>query len=328
MRRPICVDPFLDLILLLRPQATLWARIDAAGRWGVSFRARQDLLFCWVERGTCQFVRPEAAPITLQPDDFILVRTSSPFTLTSDPTLAPEDSEALVAAAGHTSMTLGHGTDAPAVLRGGRFVFDTANEKLLMELLPQVVHLSSLNIASGRLRALLTMNEQESASPGPGSDFVIARLMELLFVEILRSNAPGVGRPEAGLLAGLADPVIALALRAMHGGVAQPWTVAALARLCYLSRSGFSDRFRTLLGVGPMAYLQRWRMALAKDELRRGSRTVNEIAMAVGFQSASAFSTAFTRAVGCAPSRFAATTQKASLALRGGNPTRHELQQA
>ncbi len=234
-----------------------------------------------------------------------MVRTSTPFTLTSDPGLEPEDSEKIVAALGHTGMQLGQGTASPVVLHGGRFVFDTANGKLLTGLLPQVVHIASSDTSSGRVSALLSMNEQESRSPGPGSDFVIARLMELLFVEILRSGTPSINPIQTGLLAGLADGVTAIALTAIHGAVAQPWTVASLARLCHLSRSGFSYRFRTVMGIGPIEYLQQWRIALAKDELRHGTRTIGEIAQSVGFQSASAFSTAFTRAVGCSPRRFA-----------------------
>lgn len=86
--------------------------------------------------------------------------------------------------------------------------------------------------------------------------------------------------------------------------MAQPWTLAQLARLCASSRSGFSRRFTQVVGLAPMTYLQRWRIALAKDELREGRRSVGEIARLVGFQSSSAFSTAFTRTVGCSPRRF------------------------
>ena len=305
------MDPFLDFIHLLRPQATLWAGIHATGRWGVSFRQRNDLLFCWVTEGECQLLRPRLPAIFLRKDDFALVRTTTPFTLTSDPSLVPQESERVVAAAGHTSMRLGRGKASPVLLRGGRFVFDTANERLLTDLLPQVVHIAATDAVSHRLRALLALNEQESASPGLGSDFVIARLMELLFVEVLRSGAPGIDPARTGLLAGLADPVVSMALSAMHQSVARPWTVATLARLCHLSRSGFSYRFRAVVGLGPIEYLQGWRIALAKDELRRGSRTVAEIALSIGFQSGSAFSTAFTRAVGCSPTRFAAAGEHA-----------------
>ena len=153
--------------------------------------------------------------------------------------------------------------------------------------------------------SLLNLNEMETLEPGPGSEFLIARLMELILVEMLRRETPKVDDQPTGLIAGLLDPAIASALLAMHGEIAREWSVAELARLCGVSRSGFAKRFKGVLGVGPIEYLMHWRMAVAKDELRRGTRSISEIALAVGFQSPSAFSTSFTRAVGCSPKRFA-----------------------
>jgi AraC-like DNA-binding protein len=97
----------------------------------------------------------------------------------------------------------------------------------------------------------------------------------------------------------------AAALSAMHGDIARDWTVASLARLCGVSRSKFATRFRDIVGMAPIEYLQHWRMAHAKDELRLGTKSIGTIALAMGFQSLSAFSTAFTRVVGCSPRRFA-----------------------
>ena len=302
------MDPFLDLIYLLRPQATLWGRTDAVGRWGVSFRKRDDLLFCWVERGECQLIRPLSPPIDLQPDDFVLVRTSTSFSLTSDPLIEPVDSETIVSAT--RGLTLGDGVDAPVTLHGGRFVFATANEDLLAGLLPPLVHIRADDTPSWRVRSLLKMNQAESLAPGAGSSFIIVRLMELILVEILRNEALKLDQEHTGMLAGLADPVTACALIAMHRNVAHDWTVADLARLCGLSRSSFAARFSKVVGTGPIEYLMRWRMALAKDELNRGERSSGQIALAIGFKSSSAFSTAFTRAVGCAPKLFAATKNK------------------
>ncbi len=91
----------------------------------------------------------------------------------------------------------------------------------------------------------------------------------------------------------------------MHNEVAGIWTVAKLARLSGVSRSTFATRFRTVMGLGPIEYLANWRIALAKDELSCGKKTIGEIALSVGFHSSSAFSTAFTRAVGCSPKRYA-----------------------
>ena len=297
------MDPFLDLIQLLRPQATLWGRTDAVGRWGVSFRQRNDLLFCWVERGECLLIRQSATPINLRPNDFVLVRTSTSFSLTSDPTVASLDSETIVSAM--RGLTLGEGVDNPVTLHGGRFVFDSVNQSLLTALLPPLVHIRADDTPSWRVRSLLKMNQVESITPGVGSSFIIVRLMELILVEILRNETLQLDGERTGMLAGLADPVIAGALVAMHGDVARDWTVAGLARRCGLSRSSFAARFAKVVGTGPIKYLMHWRMALAKDQLQRGKRNSGQIALAVGFKSSSAFSTAFTRAVGCAPKHFA-----------------------
>ena len=114
---------------------------------------------------------------------------------------------------------------------------------------------------------------------------------------------------QTGLLGGLADPVTARALSAMQKDVADSWTVSSLGRLCGVSRSTFAARFRQIMGTGPIEYLLHWRMALAKDELRRGSKSIGEIALAIGFQSSSAFSTAFSRAVGSSPKGFAVSVR-------------------
>ena len=302
--RPNLIDPFLDLIRLLQPQATLWGAIRAGGRWGVGFRERHDLLFFRVDRGRCLLLRSSKEPIRLESGDFVLIRTVAPFVLASDPQAEPVDSETLVATTRSTTMRVGLGKTKPATIRGGRFLFDTANEDLLIHLLPPLVHVALRTFNSARILALLSMNETESNAPSPGSDFVVARLMELLFVELLRGEALTAEPTQTGMLHGLADPVTARALATLHSDTAKQWTTSKLARLCGCSRSAFNLRFTTIVGVAPMRYLQRWRMAVAKDELRRGERSIAEIAFLIGFHSGSAFTRAFTRSVGCSPTYF------------------------
>jgi AraC-like DNA-binding protein len=308
--RPIFVDPLLDLITLLRPRAMLTAGIYAAGQWGVSFRQRDDVLFCWVEVGECQLVRAGPSPLHLRPGDFVLIRTETPFTLTSDPCVEPKDSETLVTATNDPVLRLNGNLEPTVILRGGRFVFNTANEPLLTALLPSLVHIAADNTSSWRMQSLLKLNEAESARPGLGSEFIATRLLEVIFVEILRHEAVRVDREKTGLLACLSDSVTARAISALHGDVAHDWTVASLARLCGVSRSTFATHFRKVAGIGPIEYLLRWRMALARDELRAGRRSIGEIAFAIGFQSSSAFSTAFTKAVGCSPRKFLHQVEK------------------
>jgi transcriptional regulator GlxA family with amidase domain len=114
------------------------------------------------------------------------------------------------------------------------------------------------------------------------------------------ANAP------PGLLKGLGDPRLATALQRMHARIDHAWTVPELAQAAALSRSSFFERFSRSVGVAPMAYLLGWRMAIAKDLLRRGELQVAQIAERVGYGSASAFGVAFRRHAGMAPGRFAA----------------------
>ena len=300
------MDPLLDLMRLVRPRAALFGGgFDAFGDWGLAFRKRNDLLFCWIERGECQLIRPGCEPVVVRPGDFVLIYTSTSFILASDTSIAPLDSEAAVVAAGRVRLTLGSGVDRPVTLHAGKFLLAKANEDLLASLFPPVIHIVAGDESLGQVRTLLAMNELEARQPRSASEFVIVRLVELVLVEILRTRPMRAGAEMSGLLAGLADKVAAKALAAMHRDVARDWTVDALASLCGVSRSTFAARFRTVVGMAPIDYLFRWRMALAKEALSLGAQSVSAIAFSIGFQSSSAFATAFTRAVGCSPTSFA-----------------------
>jgi AraC-like DNA-binding protein len=136
---------------------------------------------------------------------------------------------------------------------------------------------------------------------------VLTRLVELLLIEALRA-APSAHAPP-GLLRGLADATLAPAIRHMHDHVSRSWTVGQLARTAALSRSTFCERFTRTVGLPPMEYLLGWRMAVAKDLLRRGDLAIGEVAERVGYGAASTFSTAFSRHVGVPPSRYAASAR-------------------
>jgi AraC-like DNA-binding protein len=107
------------------------------------------------------------------------------------------------------------------------------------------------------------------------------------------------------LLSNLGDQKIAAALRTLHADIKRPWTVAQLADVASASRSLFAERFNRIVGMPPSDYLMHWRMALAKDALRCRDGRLAEVAFACGCQSASAFSTAFSRVAGCSPARYA-----------------------
>lgn len=181
---------------------------------------------------------------------------------------------------------------------GGYFVFDNADSQLLVSLLPVQIHIRNVE----RLTVLVELLIEEAADARAGRELVLGRLVEILMVEALRVTQSQDASP--GLLRGLSDPRLAAAIRQMHGDMARPWTMAELAREAGMSRSAFFDRFNRLVGRSPIDYLTGWRMALAKDLLATRDVGLEEVARRVGYGSASAFSTAFSRHVGEPPGRF------------------------
>ena len=293
-------DPLSEVIELLRPRAVFSRRISGAGRWGVAYSAFGHPSFCAVLKGSCRLAVDGQRALTLEAGDFVLLPATPGFTISGFEAVRPVRLDPKVTAARLADVR--HGTrDGPPDVRllGGWFVFDSPDAALLVSLLPAVVHLRGAE----RLSVLVRLVDEESSERRPGRDLVLTRLVEVLLIEALRST-PGENAPP-GLLRGLVDAHLASAIRQMHGKLARSWTVTDLAKTAALSRSAFFERFTRTVGLPPMEYLLAWRMAVAKDLLRRHDFGLAEVAERVGYGSASTFSTAFSRHVGQPPSRYA-----------------------
>jgi AraC-like DNA-binding protein len=293
-------DPLSEVIALLRPRAVSSKRISGAGRWGVRYSDYGEPSFCTVLEGSCRLAVDGHPAITLEAGDFVLLPATPGFSLSGFESVPLEHVDPKVTL--HPTDEVRHGTPDghPDVrLLGGWFVFDSLDASLLESLLPAVIHLRRAE----RLSVLVRLVGEESSEQRSGRDLVLTRLVEVLLIEALRAT-PGEDAPP-GLLRGLADARLAPAIRRMHGHVAHRWTVTQLAQTAALSRSAFCERFARTVGLPPMEYLLAWRMALAKDLLRRRELALAEVADRVGYGSASAFSTAFSRYVGQPPGRYA-----------------------
>ena len=141
----------------------------------------------------------------------------------------------------------------------------------------------------------------ESLGGGPGNSDMLARLTELLFVEVVRRYMRQLPAAHPGWLAGVRDPIVGQALRLLHARPGEPWTVEELARAVAVSRSTLAERFTALIGETPMRYLATWRMQLAQHLLKHTTLSLAEIAGRVGYDSDVAFNHAFKRHVGQSP---------------------------
>ena len=293
-------DPLSEVIALLQTRTVFSKRISGAGRWGVRYSAFEQPSFCAVLEGSCRLAVDGERPLTLEAGDFVLLPATPGFTMSGFEPVRPERIDPKVTPAPTGEVRHGTRGGRPDVrLLGGYFIFDSPDAALLVSLLPAVMHVRGVE----RLSVLVRLVGDESNEQRSGRDLVLTRLVEVLLIEALR-EAPAEGAPP-GLLRGLADPRLAPAIRQMHRQVARPWTVAELAKVAALSRSAFFDRFTRTVGMPPMEYLLAWRMAIARDLLRRHDAGVADVAERVGYGSASTFSTAFSRHVGQPPGRYA-----------------------
>jgi AraC-like DNA-binding protein len=294
------VDPLSQVIALLRPRAVFTKGISGAGRWGVRYSDFGQPSFCAVLEGGCLLAVDNQRAVTLEAGDFVLLPATPSFTISGFDAVKPLLIDPKVAASQKGEVRHGRRGGRPDVrLLGGYFAFESPDAALLVSLLPALLHVRGVE----RLSLLVKLVGEESGEKRSGRDLVLTRLIELLLIESLRSK-PGENTPP-GLLRGLADARLAAAVRYMHGDPARSWTVAQLATKVALSRSAFFERFTRAVGVPPMEYLLAWRMALAKDLLRREDLELDEVAERVGYGSASTFSTAFARYVGQPPRRYA-----------------------
>jgi len=297
---PDMSDPLSDVITLLRPRTVFSKGISGAGPWGVRYSAFDQPSFCAVLEGSCRLAVDGQDALTLEAGDFVLLPATPGFTMSGFEPVSPKHIDPKVTPAPTGEVRHGTRGGRPDVrLLGGYFVFDSPDAGLLVSLLPALVHVRNVE----RLSVLVRLVGEESSERRSGRELVLARLVELLLIEALRSTS-GKGAPP-GLLRGLADAQLAPALRQMHAQLARSWTVAQLAKKAGLSRSAFFDRFARTVGLSPMEYLLAWRIAVAKDLLRRDDFELAEVAERVGYSSASTFSTAFSRHVGQPPGRYA-----------------------
>ncbi len=293
-------DPLSEVIALLAPRTVFSKRISGAGRWGVRYSDYGEPSFCAVLEGSCHLAVDGHPAILLEAGDFVLLPATPGFTMSGLQPVTPERIDPKVASAPTDEVRHGTADGHPDVrLLGGYFVFDSPDATLLASVLPAVVHVRGVE----RLSVLVRFIGEECSEQRSGRELVLTRLVEVLLIEALRTT-PAEAAPR-GLLRGLADARLAPAIRQMHGQVARSLTVTQLAQTAALSRSAFFERFSRTLGVPPMEYLLAWRMALAKDLLRRDELALAEVAERVGYGSSSTFSTAFSRYVGEPPSRYA-----------------------
>ncbi|ETA51799.1 AraC family transcriptional regulator [Rhodobacteraceae bacterium PD-2] len=291
-------DPLADVVSLLKPVPSISKRVTGGGGWRVERTEMGNPFYCAIVAGGCLLTPSGRDPIRLEAGDFVLVPEIFDFVMTG---LVPPGPQATTRWEEISPGVIRQGDpEAPTdvIMLVGHCAFASRDRSLLVSLLPDIVHVHGQD----RLMHLVQMIDDETRSARVARDMVLERLLELLLIEALRSTADTIAFP--GMLRGLADPQLSVALRKIHADPGRPHSVAALAKSAAMSRSTFYERFHREIGAAPMEYVTNWRMALARDMLMKRTAPIAEIAREVGYGSASAFSVAFVRHTGRPPGAF------------------------
>ncbi len=298
------MDPLSDVLSLLKPRNQFYAGLDAAGDWSFDFPPHQGIKFTAVMRGTCWgFTNDLAQPLRFDAGDCFLLNCGRRFVLSSDPALPPQESAHILEAAYRDGIAV-HNGGGEVFLISGRFDFTGSHTAALFEALPALVNIPGASSQAGILRWSLDQLTAELHSPQPGGALLSTHLVHLMLVQVLRLFLASHGEMPQGWFLALTDRRISPAIGAIHAEPARHWTLEGLARIAGVSRTVFAQRFKALVGRTAMDYLARWRMLLAADRLRAGSESVSGIAFSLGYESESAFSTAFKRIMACSPSQY------------------------
>jgi len=265
--------------------------------------AERVVIFHLITEGECYVELAGEPPVHLIAGDAIIFPQGDAHRMTSQPGLPPATGGRLAEVLTRRPRQLAYGGGgATTRLVCGYLACDARLAGMLLAGLPALVRVNVRGSSAGTwLEASVRYALAEARSPRPGGAGVLAKLSEVLFIEVLRLYMNEQGEGRTGWLAGVGDRIVGAALNALHKSPAHAWTLDELARTAGSSRSVLAERFQQLVGSSPMQYLTQWRMLLAANLLCRSNAPLASIAEDVGYQTDTAFSRAFRREYGAPP---------------------------
>jgi AraC-like DNA-binding protein len=265
--------------------------------------AERVVIFHLITEGECHVEIGDQPPVHLTAGDVVVFPQGHAHRMCSQPGVPPAKGARLDEVLARRPRQLIYGGGGPATrLVCGYLACDRRLAEMLLAGLPVLLRVNVRGSSAGMwLEASVRYALAEARSPRPGGAGVLAKLAEVLFIEVLRLYVNQQSEGRIGWLAAVGDRIVGAALNQLHARPAHTWTVDELAREAHTSRSVLAERFQYLVGSSPMQYLTQWRMLLAANLLTRSNAPMARIAEDVGYQTDTAFSRAFRREFGSPP---------------------------
>jgi AraC-like DNA-binding protein len=301
------MDALTDILNSMRMRGGVFFRCEFSAPWGMDIGQTPVAEFHVIVRGHCWLkMAGEAEPIHLQGGDLLVFPHGHAHELLDSPSTISSTAQEIVGSKKiehYGPVIFGKG-GTPATVLCGYFQFDDHTQHPLLDALPAYIHIHGTDVTEfSWLQSTINFIGYETRSERPGNEAVVNRLVEVLFIQIIRAYT-AQSATQTGILGAIADSKIGLAINAMHQHSEQTWTVAKLAKVAGMSRSAFAMRFHELAGQTPIQYLTFWRMSKAKEMLCSYATNMAVIAELTGYKSEAAFSKAFKKSSGYSPGAF------------------------
>lgn len=325
-------DTLSDVLRTVRLRSALFFDLACAGRWIAEAPGSNDLAalvmpevdqvidYHVVTAGECWIAVQGEPPLRLRHGDIVLLPQGDPHVVSSAPGMRAEPGvdwyremklynrpfrvaqQHMTTLPGPASCGGEPGRDyeVETSVVCGFIGCDRRPFNPLLATLPRLLHLPAADGSSWGAQ-FAQLAAVESAAARPGSEAMLERMSEMMFVDAVRRHIDAMPEQSKGWLAGLRDRYVGRALALMHEEPAAQWSVDELGRRVGLSRSALHERFVEFIDMPPMQYLAQWRMQLAARMLRESQSTVLSIALRTGYDSEAAFGRAFKRLVGMPP---------------------------
>jgi AraC-like DNA-binding protein len=265
--------------------------------------AERVVIFHLITEGECFVEIDSQPPVHLRAGDAVVFPQGHAHRMCSEPGLRPAKGARLEEVLSRRPRKLVYGGGGRTTrLVCGYLACDARLARMLLSGLPPLLKVSVRGSNAGVwLEASVQYALSEARSPRPGGAGVLAKLAEVLFIEVLRLYMNEENADRSGWLVAVRDRIVGTALTQLHTRPAHSWTLETLARAAGTSRSVLAERFQLLVGSAPMEYLTHWRMVLAASLLCRSNAPLAQIAEDIGYQTDTAFIRAFRREYGLPP---------------------------
>lgn len=296
------MDVLSDVLKKVKLSSAVYFKSDFSAPWGMSIPNGTFAQFHIVTQGNC-LLKTEHQTIQLQTGDIIVFPFGTSHWLADQENSNRKEGKEVVQSI-LNGKPIFSGENISATLVCGHFDFDTAIDHPFIKELPELIHIQNKERKElSWLESISDLVIQEADKKQEGSEVIINKLGEILFVHTLRAYIQKA-KYDRGFFAAIQDNRISKVLKAIHSSPESNWTLASMAQVAGMSRTSFSNRFKQLLGDTVLTYLTQWRILHAKELLKEGTKPVGEIAEMVGYKSEAAFNRVFKGKVSLSPLKF------------------------